>query len=117
MEHREYLRLRGHRQRSGLTQDDLALLLDLKKGSCVCRFERGVREPYVGRAFEYEALLQVEVGELFPALKAEAYRSVAKRVDGLVKELEKREGDRRDSYKLKRLVDLREEILEQSKRV
>ena len=62
--------LKSYRRRLGLTQEDVALILDISDGT-VARHELGRRLPSLERALGYATLLGVSVAELFPELVAQ----------------------------------------------
>ena len=60
--------LRTHRKKSGLTQRELATLLGYDNEGPVSRHERGMTIPPLRIALAYEAIFQVPISELFPAV-------------------------------------------------
>jgi transcriptional regulator with XRE-family HTH domain len=68
--------LRTYRKRSGLSQDEVAFLLDCKNGTKVSRYERFARKPSLETLFAYEVVFGAPARELF----AGAYQKVEKRI-------------------------------------
>src|SRR5262244_2102882 len=68
--------LRTYRKRSGLSQDEVAFLLDCKNGTKVSRYERSVRKPSLQTLFAYELVFGAPARELF----AGAYQKVQKKI-------------------------------------
>jgi DNA-binding XRE family transcriptional regulator len=75
--------LRTHRKKSGLTQRELAQVLGYSNEALVSRHERGMNVPPLPIALAYEALFQVPVSELFPAVHQEAAKNVETRLANL----------------------------------
>ena len=63
--------VRSHRIRTGLTQEDLAFLLDLDRGQTISRYEQNDLVPRLKTALIAAALFDVSSGELFPGLVQE----------------------------------------------
>ncbi len=79
--------LRTHRKRTGLTQDELALLLGCKSGTKVSRYERLTREPNLETAFACQAIFGVPAHELFPGLYQNVEQIIKKRAELLKEKL------------------------------
>jgi transcriptional regulator with XRE-family HTH domain len=79
--------LRTHRRRSGLSQKEVALLIDLIAAGNVSRHETGDREPSFEQAFAYEALFGIPASALFPGDYEKARRRVEKNAQALVENL------------------------------
>lgn len=60
--------IRIHRKKSGLTQLELARLIGHRNAGRVSRHERGLTLPSLTVALSYEAIFQVPIPELFPAI-------------------------------------------------
>ncbi|MHB8522092.1 MAG: helix-turn-helix transcriptional regulator [Limisphaerales bacterium] len=75
--------LRSHRKRSGLSQDDVAMLLGDQSGAKVCRLERFRRQPTLRTALAFEAIYRVPVRELFAGQFQEVKREVHRRAEEL----------------------------------
>jgi transcriptional regulator with XRE-family HTH domain len=60
--------LRSLRQKSGLSQSELAHILGFRSGIPVSRHERSVSVPDLLTAFGYEAVFQVPIAQIFPGL-------------------------------------------------
>ena len=81
--------VREHRKRWALSQDELSYLLRLATGGAVSSHETLARTPGSRVLFRYEALFDVSVSELFPALRASAEEEIAARAKHLMKHLER----------------------------
>lgn len=57
--------VRTYRRRLGLSQDDVAYLLDAGLGTTVSRHESGARIPTLETALAYEAILATPLHEIF----------------------------------------------------
>jgi transcriptional regulator with XRE-family HTH domain len=79
--------LRTHRRRSGLSQKEVALLIDLIAAGNVSRHETGDREPSIEQAFAYEAVFGVPASALFPGEYEKARRRVEKNAQALFEKL------------------------------
>ncbi len=79
--------LRTHRKRTGLTQDELALLLGCKSGTKVSRYERLTREPNLETAFACQAIFGVPAHELFPGIYQNVEQIIKKRAEQLKEKL------------------------------
>lgn len=79
--------LRAHRKRTGLTQDELALLLGCKSGTKVSRYERLTREPNLETAFACQAIFGVPAHELFPGIYQNVEQIIKKRAELLKEKL------------------------------
>jgi transcriptional regulator with XRE-family HTH domain len=87
MSQRTHNYLRTHRKRTGLTQDELALLVGCKSGTNISRYERLTREPTLETAFACQAILGVPAHELFPAIYQGVEQIIKKRAEQLKKKL------------------------------
>jgi transcriptional regulator with XRE-family HTH domain len=68
--------LRTYRKKSGLSQEEVAFLLDCKNATKVSRYERFARKPSLETLFAYEVVFGAPARELF----AGAYQKVEKRI-------------------------------------
>lgn len=101
--------LKTHRQRSGLTQSELASLLGFDSSVNIFRYERGIRKPNLERALALQMLFEIRVDELFPAVNEKVARILIARIT----ELEKAVGDAttpQGIYKLETLADIRTQL-------
>jgi transcriptional regulator with XRE-family HTH domain len=98
--------LRANRKRLGLSQEEVAFLLGSESGAKVCRYEQLVREPELGTALAYEAILQKSVSELFPGLRRKIAKEVSVRAQTLVRRTERRAPNRQTERKRKALNDI-----------
>lgn len=87
MSQRTHNYLRAHRKRTGLTQDELALLLGCKDGTKVSRYERLCRAPNLETAFACQAIFSVPAHELFPGIYQNVEHVIKKRAELLKKKL------------------------------
>src|SRR5438093_11686182 len=92
--------LRTIRKRSGLSQDEVGLLLGSPSGGMVSRYERCNRLPSIETACAYEALFGDPVRELFAGVFQKAGRKIAKRAQLLAQRLEGRAGEAAMARKL-----------------
>jgi len=81
--------VREHRKRWALSQDELSYLLRLATQGAVSSHETLARTPGARVLFRYEALFDVSVSELFPALRDAAEDEVAARAKHLIRQLER----------------------------
>ncbi len=77
MSYVESIALKSHRKRSGLTQEDVAILIGAQSASQVSRHESGEREPDLRTAMAYRIIVDAPLGHLLPKL----FREIAKEVD------------------------------------
>ena len=75
--------LRAHRKQSALSQDEVAFLLGVQKGSKVSRYEQMTREPRLKTILAYEAIFSCPVAKLFPGLFAKIKAAVQARAKTL----------------------------------
>jgi transcriptional regulator with XRE-family HTH domain len=71
--------LRQARQRRGLSQAQVARLLDCKDRRTIARYERGERLPSLASAVALAMVYHLSVEELFPALAAHVRAEVTRR--------------------------------------
>ena len=76
MSHKLENYLRTYRKRSGLSQNEVAFLLDCQNGTKVSRYERYTRKPSLETLFAYEVMFGAPARELF----AGAYQKVEKKI-------------------------------------
>lgn len=81
--------LRMYRRRAGFSQDDVALLLGVKSGAKVCRYEKRRRVPTLQTALAYEVIFRVPVRELFRGAYQKLENEVSKRAERLARQLHK----------------------------
>lgn len=75
--------LRANRKRLALSQDDVALLLGIRDGTNVCRYERFLHAPDLEAALACEVIFQRPISELFPGLYQKIEKKVAQRAKTL----------------------------------
>ena len=79
--------LRTIRKRSGLSQDEVAFLLEGENGGMISRYEKFNRMPSLETACALEALFGIPVKDLFAGTFEKMSRAMAKRVRLLEKKL------------------------------
>ena len=92
-----------YRKRSGLSQDETALLLGYPTGQQVCRYERLARQPPLHIVLAYEALFGVPVRELLGGVFEKQQEAIRKRAGIVIKQLEQQKPNRRTTRKLQLL--------------
>lgn len=75
--------LKAYRQRSGLTQTELAALLGFDAPVNISRYERGIREPHLEAALALELLFDARTIDLFPKYTEEIIADLIVRVQRL----------------------------------
>ena len=95
--------LRMHRKRSGLSQDETALLLGYPNGQQVSRYEGFARQPPLKTMLAYEALFGVPVRELLGGVYEQQVTAIQNRARQLKEKLEQEEPNRRIARKLELL--------------
>jgi transcriptional regulator with XRE-family HTH domain len=76
--------LRSNRNRLGLSQDDVALLLGTRHGTKISRYENFTRTPSLETALALEVIFKRSVSELFGGLYQKAERKVSKSAKKLI---------------------------------
>ncbi len=74
--------LHTHRKKAGLSQNELARLVDCAEGS-VCRHENSTVLPPLITAMKYQAIFQVPIAELFPGLRLRVEQCVQDNISKL----------------------------------
>lgn len=92
--------LRAHRKRSGLSLDDVALLLGTRSGTRVSRYESFERRPPLSTALCLAVIYQVSAGDLFAGLHERERLRAASQARVLVSRLELGVRDRRTIRKV-----------------
>jgi transcriptional regulator with XRE-family HTH domain len=103
-----------HRRRSGLSQEDVSLLLGLVSAASVSRHERSRKVPCLKTALAYELICGVTVRALFLGEAHRLEREICKRAASLQYKWERLPRSRNIDRKiaaLKRIVDRREDPL------
>lgn len=88
MSHPAFNYLRAHRQRCGLSEEELARLLGRSRASGIGRFETGVRVPNGEFLLGCEVVFGVKPRDLFPGLYETVEEAVMGRAADLSKTLE-----------------------------
>jgi len=84
--------LRTYRKRAGLTQGEVAFLLDGLSGAKVSRDERRTRRPNLRTAFGYQVIFGAAAHELLAGLFAEVEQNVIRRASLLSSRLDVAQG-------------------------
>lgn len=79
--------LRTARRRSGLTQEEIALLLGTRSGAKVSRYEAFARVPSISTVFAFEIIFRKEVRDLFAGTYDQVRRATLRRTKRLMKKL------------------------------
>ncbi len=98
--------LRTARRRLALSQQDIALLLDMAGKNVVSYHERGMHMPTLERALGYTAILGFPAHDLFAGLYQQVEEQIAIRADLLVRELREESTEGLRLRKLESLVAL-----------
>lgn len=80
--------LRAFRKRSGLSQEELALLFGVESGSVIWNYEHGRRLPSLVNLLAYEFVFQTSGRELFAGLYERNGERIIKRARKLAKKLD-----------------------------
>jgi len=80
--------LRAHRQRCGLTQDELGILVGYGHGHPISKHEHSKAAPPLIIALAYEIIFEIPVGTLFVGFRLAVQESVARNLGELKTELE-----------------------------
>ena len=98
--------LRRHRKPTGLSQEELAILLGFESGGQVARQEMGHRKPSLQTALAYEAIYGKSVRELFLGDAQQVETIIRNNVRKLQGEIARRKPGKRREAKLAFLKDL-----------
>jgi len=96
--------VRSHRKKTGLSQNDLARILDLDEAQ-VSRHERAGASPPLAIVLSYEAVFGVPVRELYPRLFDEVKRGIEERIAILESELQQRSANGREANAIARKLE------------
>jgi DNA-binding XRE family transcriptional regulator len=80
--------IRRHRKKSGLSQQELGLILGYAHEGAVSRHEQSVTIPPLLTAIAYEAVFHVPIAKLFPGLQMAVDQAVDRRLGELEAELQ-----------------------------
>lgn len=100
--------IRTHRKRLGLTQKDVAFLLNVYDGAKVCRYEQFKSEPSLRTALALEIIFRMSVSELFAGLHDSAQHDVLVRTRQLQRQLSQCDEDSRKERReaaLERIIE------------
>jgi transcriptional regulator with XRE-family HTH domain len=101
--------LKTHRQRSGLSQRDVGLLLGTKDQAQISRYERCESDPPLTITLGYEQVFRVPASELFPGTHARVTQTIESKLAALEEELGRRSAKDRGAKEVaKTLTWLRE---------
>ena len=92
MEYIDNYALRSHRKRSGLIQEDVAVLIGARSPSQVSRQENGEREPDLHAALAYVIIYDAPIRHILPKLHRDIAQKVHARAEALAERL-KESGD------------------------
>lgn len=95
-----------HRKLSGLTQEDIAILIGASSPSQISRYEGRARNPDLKAAIAYSILFEVPMSVLFPELFREINRHINVRAKYLEGELAATESALHQKYRLEVLSKL-----------
>ena len=95
--------LRTHRRRTGLSQDDVAMLLGGLRDTTISRHESFQRLPSLSQAFSYEVIYGISIHELFDGHFAETEGVTRSRASALLRQVERDSRGPRVPEKLKTL--------------
>jgi DNA-binding XRE family transcriptional regulator len=95
----------NHRLQTGLSQDDLAVLIGLGEGASVGRYERGVRLPELRTGLALEIIFEEPVQAIFAGISHDLRSDVASRAKALL-EITNDEPTNVNAMKLKTLARL-----------
>ncbi len=93
-----YLRL--YRKRLGFSEHEIALLLGVRHGSQVSRYEHFYRVPSLRTALAYHAIFRTSNPEIFGGLFQKVEGQVRKRARRLLRKLEKAPHEPKNSRKI-----------------
>ena len=79
--------LRAHRKRSGLSQEEVAIILGCDDGAMVSRHERSYNLPPLTLALGYEAIFLIPISQLFRGLSEAVKQATEERLSNLETEL------------------------------
>lgn len=77
-----------HRNRAGLSRDELSLLLSVDKSATLSRYEQGERMPDIERLIALEMALGVPLQQLFAGVAERVQESVSSRAAALLESLD-----------------------------
>jgi len=104
--------LRAFRKSCGLSQDELAFLLECQSGKTVSRYERFGREPDLSKALACEVIFAAAARELFAGLYFEVEKATVKNVQFLLEKLTVARRDRATQRKIRMLEAVLEKKLD-----
>ena len=100
MSHKLENYLRTYRKRSGLSQDEVALLLGCQDGTKISRYERFSRKPNLETLFAYEVVFGAPARELFSGAYQKVEKRTLNRAQLLTRKLNRATPDRMATRKL-----------------
>lgn len=106
MFHSQQNYLHTFRRKSYLTQRDIALLLGIKSGTSIARFEHNTRLPNIRMLFALMVIFNVSAEELFPALYAQVQEETQKRIQIFVRKATNPDRSRKVEHKLNFLKEV-----------
>jgi len=103
MSYIEDIALKSHRKRSGLTQEDVAILIGAHSASQVSRHESNERQPDLRTAIAYAIIFDASLRQLLPKLFREIAGEVHGRATRLAGQLASSDDRLHQSYRLELL--------------
>lgn len=103
--------LKAYRQRSGLSQLELAQLLGFASVANISRYENFERVPHLEKALALEMIFDASAGELFPLVTEKVSNDLIYRVEALRAEIVSGEAPT-DRHKAKTLLDMHARLKE-----
>ncbi len=103
MNYVESIALKSHRKRSGLVQEDVAILIGAQSASQVSRHESNEREPDLRSALAYSIIFDAPIRQLLPKLFCEIAGEVHGRATQLAGQLASMDDGFRQAYRLELL--------------
>jgi DNA-binding XRE family transcriptional regulator len=104
--------LRTHRKLSGLTQTEVAYLLEAESAQTISRFEHGTQLPHLDQAFALETLFATPLDELFIGLHDDIERRTQNHAYLLTRMLADEPNDEIKVQKLRTLQQIYQPALE-----
>lgn len=102
--------LRTHRMRAGLSQTEVAFLFGLSNGKTMSRCERMERSMTAEEILALQIIFDVPIQEVFPGLHLKVEKLAIKRIQMLIKKLERGTESRAKKHKREILIRMRKRI-------
>lgn len=101
--------LKTQRRRLGLTQGEVAALLNISSGGALSRYEKGCKAPNLKTALRLSILYQTSFKKLFPKLYEELEYQILNNIDCM-----KSSDPNADEYQTKQLQDITNKIVKRN---